>query len=216
MNHTLFESHLTYCISAWGGIPPSKLQKLFSIQKRCMRILFGEKMCFDHVEFYQTCARVRTYKENMQPKSYVLEHSKFLFNKHNMLTIQNLYNQRLFMETFKILKTHTPISLHSLFNLSQTSTRHTIFAPKFSLEITRDNFINKSSRIWNEIANKIFDKPKLTELKRDQYIIIPGSCSNSDLSMSVCAAKHRVKQYLLGLQKLGNSVDWLPENYIIR
>ena len=36
----LFVSHLTYCISSWGGIPKYRLNKIFSIQKRCMRLLF--------------------------------------------------------------------------------------------------------------------------------------------------------------------------------
>ena len=39
--HSLFESHLTYGISCWGGSYKSKLQKIFCLQKRCIRILFG-------------------------------------------------------------------------------------------------------------------------------------------------------------------------------
>ena len=30
----LFKSHLSYCISCWGAIPTSKLQGIFSIQKK--------------------------------------------------------------------------------------------------------------------------------------------------------------------------------------
>ena len=50
--HSLFLSHLTYGISCWGGAYSSKLLKLFNIQKRCMRILFGTQPSFDHAEFY--------------------------------------------------------------------------------------------------------------------------------------------------------------------
>ena len=39
--HALFESHLTYCISVWGGQSFSTLSKLFIIQKRCVRMLFS-------------------------------------------------------------------------------------------------------------------------------------------------------------------------------
>lgn len=56
---TLFLPHLTYCISTWGGVPHNKLNKLFAVQKRCVRLLFGEELSFDHHEYYQTCARVR-------------------------------------------------------------------------------------------------------------------------------------------------------------
>ena len=55
--HSLFISHLTYGISCWGGICPSKLIKIFNIQKRCVRILFGDNYSFDHPEYYLTCAR---------------------------------------------------------------------------------------------------------------------------------------------------------------
>ena len=46
--HALFESHLTYCISVWGGQSFSTLNKLFTIQKRCVRMLFSnpEKKSF--------------------------------------------------------------------------------------------------------------------------------------------------------------------------
>lgn len=56
----LFASHLTYCISCWGGVANYKLSRLFSIQKRCIRLLFGKEFSFDHPEFYETCARVRS------------------------------------------------------------------------------------------------------------------------------------------------------------
>ena len=39
--NALFLSHITYCITCWGGVSNYKLQKLFSLQKRCIRILFG-------------------------------------------------------------------------------------------------------------------------------------------------------------------------------
>ena len=116
--NALFLSHLTYCISCWGGISKLKLMKLFSIQKRCVRLLFGNEFSFDHAEYYETCARVRSYDENMAPKNYCLEHTKPLFNKYNMLCLDNLYKYHTFMELFKILKFHIPISLFDLFILS--------------------------------------------------------------------------------------------------
>ena len=32
--HTLFESHLSYCISVWGGAKKSLINKLFTVQKK--------------------------------------------------------------------------------------------------------------------------------------------------------------------------------------
>ena len=34
MYHALFESHLTYGISVWGGVSDSKLNKIFIVQKQ--------------------------------------------------------------------------------------------------------------------------------------------------------------------------------------
>ena len=44
----LFKSHLSYCISSLGPIPSAKLQGIFSIQKRCIRLLFGTEYSYDH------------------------------------------------------------------------------------------------------------------------------------------------------------------------
>ena len=51
----LFKSHMNYCISSWGGVSESKLQSIFTIQKRCIRLLFGKKFLFDHAGYYETC-----------------------------------------------------------------------------------------------------------------------------------------------------------------
>ena len=40
---TLFENHLSYGITVWGGVSNNKLELLFKLQKKCMRILFGDK-----------------------------------------------------------------------------------------------------------------------------------------------------------------------------
>ena len=44
--NTLFASHLRYCITVWGGTHKSKLLKVFNLQKRCLRILFGKEFSF--------------------------------------------------------------------------------------------------------------------------------------------------------------------------
>ena len=82
---------------------------MFNIQKRCVRILFGDNYSFDHPEYYLTCARARTYMDHTTLKDYSLEHTKPMFNKHNLLTLNNLYVQRSLAELIKILKSNTCI-----------------------------------------------------------------------------------------------------------
>ena len=63
---------------------------MFNIQKRCVRILFGDNYSFDHPEYYLTCARARTYMDHTTLKDYSLEHTKPIFNKHKLLTLNNV------------------------------------------------------------------------------------------------------------------------------
>ena len=47
MHYSLFKSHVSYCcISSWGGVSEYKLKTLFSVQKRCVRLLFGKELTF--------------------------------------------------------------------------------------------------------------------------------------------------------------------------
>ena len=44
--NTLFESHLSYCITVWGGVRNNNLLPLFKLQKKCLRRLFGDKEAY--------------------------------------------------------------------------------------------------------------------------------------------------------------------------
>ena len=209
--HSLFLSHITYGISCWGGAYPSKLQKLFNIQKRCIRILFGEIPSFDHEEFYLTCARVRTYQEHRAEKNFTLEHTKPLFNKHGLLTLQNLHIMRTLTEFFKIFKYHSPISMFNLLPLRALSNDYRIKLPKFNLDISKNNFVINASLMWNNCISNILDKSVLSTVSirnKNFSFIIPGSNSNSDMTMTVGLFKNRMKRFLLSSQKAGDSDKW--------
>ena len=116
--YTLFESHLSYGISVWGGISQKKLDAIHKIQKKVTRILFGDKEAFK--EKFNTCARVREYGEQvLGAEFYQKEHTKPLFEEHDILTVQNLYNYHCFLETFKIIKHRSPFSLFSRYQQSR-------------------------------------------------------------------------------------------------
>ena len=154
----LFKSHLSYCISCWGAIPHSKLEGLFAIQKRCIRLFFGLEYTFDHAGYYETCARSRTYQDHISKKTYDLEHTKPLCNKHNILNLFNLFTYHTFLEIFKILKTKLPVSLFSLLNQGQRDTNFLLHLPDVDLDISKRNFIFSSSSIWNKINGFILEK----------------------------------------------------------
>ena len=55
--HTLFESHLAFNITVWGGVSLNMLLPLFRAQKKCIRIMFGDSEAF--TDKFKTCARGR-------------------------------------------------------------------------------------------------------------------------------------------------------------
>ena len=210
--YSLFLSHLSYCISSWGGAYPSKLEKLFNIQKRCVRILFGESASFDHPEYYSTCARIRTYQQHISPHDYSLEHTKPLFNKHELLSVRNLYSLKILTEFVKIMKSHSPISLYECTPTSSITRDYRLIIPKFNLDISKNNFVIKASTLWNKTINMILDKPTLSNVKIAKntfYLIIHGSNENSDLTIPISTFKNRLKSILLDAQKSGVSVEWI-------
>ena len=185
--HTLFESHLTYCISVWGGAPSCTTDRLFTSQKHCIRILFGNKQ--EYLEKYRTCARARPLsKQKLTNEFFEKEHTKPLFTKHSILALRNLYTYHTFMEVFKILKLRLPPSLSDYFtrSLRKETTLITAFP-------THD-FISRSTKIWNTIA------PKLKLI---------------DYSYKISAAKSSLKRMLLKTQCSGDMVFWNDNNFDI-
>ena len=215
--NALFKSHLTYCISCWGGISKYKLESLFSIQKRCIRLLFGRKVNFDHSAYYETCARVRTYEQHKAKHDFLLEHTKAIFNELNLLNLHHLYIYHTFLDLFKILKFQLPRSLHKKFTISPNETNILLLLPKIRIELEKSNFVFQASSIWNALIEKLMNKCKLNK----DGIIVPGSTECSDLSAPISTIKKKLSDFLLKVQKLDTSkqlgwkenVEWHDENF---
>ena len=141
--HTLFESHLSYAVSVWGGIGTNKLNPLFLTQKKCLRVMFGDTEAF--LDKFRTCARTREYgSQILGVEFFEREHTKPLFVNNELLCIQNLYRYHCIIETFKIIKLRQPISMYSLFNRS-TRKDDLLITP-----IPSTQFTYKSSSLWNK------------------------------------------------------------------
>ena len=88
--HALSESHLAYGISVWGGVPDTKINAIFTVQKHCVRILFGDYGAYS--DKFCTCARSRPYeKRNLGPDFFSREHTKPLFNQNELLVLLFLW-----------------------------------------------------------------------------------------------------------------------------
>ena len=182
--HSLFESHLGFAVSVWGGVSSNKLKPLFVTQKRCVRILFGDRESY--IDKFKTCARVRPIEsQTLGAEFYKKESTKPLFTKHKLLTIENLYKHRCLLEFFKIMKCRVPISMYELFTRSDRKETYMI-TPSPSQQ-----FIYKSSWLWNEFRKII---------------------GQLDFSSPVSAIKNLLTKSLLNTQgRYGD--DWCDLNF---
>ena len=194
--NALFKSHISYCISSWGGVSEYKLKTLFSVQKRCVRLLFGKEITFDHAEYYETCARVKTFKEHRKEKKFQLEHTM------NLLSLHHLYIYHTFIDTLKLLKYRIPISIFELFKSSPRDVNIRLLVPRVKLDLTKVNFLIQASCIWNELAPKLMN----TCIPNPLGIMVPGSTEGStegsDLSTSIAVLKKKLRVVLLNTQKI--------------
>ena len=154
--------------------------------------MFGDKAAY--LNKFKTCVRTRTYdSQKLGPEFYIKEHTKPLFNRHEILITQHLYHYHTILNIFKIIKTHTPIALHSCFQFTQSQRRALLLTPPFNSH----NFVYKASSLWNIFKTSV----PLNELK--------------DLSVSMNWVKNQLKGWLLRHQKLGDQNEWDEENFIL-
>ena len=183
--HTLFESHLVYCISAWGEVGTTKMESIHRIQKKVLRILFGDLEAYK--KKFMTCVRTRPFlSQTLGHAFYEREHTKPIFRDQNILVVNNLYSLHCFMETFKILKYHSPISI---FNQYTFSNRTCLSYISLIPPLKYSHFIYNSSTIWNTIRSKF---------------------SITDLSSSTFSIKDKLKKALLENQHIHHDIEWIP------
>ena len=186
--YALFESHMTYCITVFGGVSKIHLEKLFRAQKHCIRILFGDFEAY--MEKFETCARTREYGQQILGSDfYCKEHTKPLFQKLQILAFSNIYNYQACLEMLKIMKFRLPTPLYDSLNISQRNNGTLLILPSPS-----DHFIYKGSKIWNT-AMKILTK------------------DDTLLSIKIGAFKIKLKKCLLDIQNKYDGIEWYPNNF---
>ena len=184
--HTLFESHLIYGISVWGNTSQAHIDKLFRLQKRCIRIIFGDREKF--LDKFCTAARTRVFgSQSLGASFYSKEHTKPLFTDNSILTVHRLYTYLSCTEFMKIVKFQTPSSIASKIILSICNKGILV-----SLPVKNRHFLYNVSIIWNLSIIKI------------------GVPNFHEISPSVVKAK--LKRFLLANQFSGNKENWTDNN----
>ena len=94
-----------------------------------------------------------------------------------------------FLDLFKILKTHIPISLYSLFNQSQRGINFKLHLPRVTLDISKNNFVFESCSLWNSLIGDILGR----SIAGTNETIVRGSVLNSDLCAPVPFIKNKLR-----------------------
>ena len=141
---------------------------------------------------------LKKYIDDHRSRDFTLEHTKPLFNKHNILSMRCLYISRTITELFKILKYRLPMCLFSCFQFSVRSNYNKLLPPKCVLGISMNNFVFRASSMWNKCIGQLLSTPSLTDMNANimgnkAMLIIPGSTKDSDLTCAVPVFKMKLK-----------------------
>lgn len=184
--YTLFECHITYCVTVFGNAKKVYTERLFTIQKHCMRILFGDLNAY--LDKFMTCCRTRPVTEQkLGANFYRKEHTKQLFSKMNILAFKNLYNYHLCLETVKTLQSHKPHCLFSMYELSQRNNGN--------LLLSRQNcgsYLTDRVETWNCCMKLICKDIPIAAIKIPKF-------------------KKELKNILLKVQNFGDPVEWFND-----
>ena len=95
-----------------------------------------------YLEKFKICARVRLKgSKKLGSKFHSGEHTRPLFDEHNLLAVRNLYHYFFtIIDVLKILKIRAPITLYKLYTLSNRESSRTSLIPpsghhNFSIEV---------------------------------------------------------------------------------
>ena len=190
--HTLFESHMGYAITVWGGLSTNQLKSVFTVQKHCLRVLFGDKEAY--LDKYKTSARCRAVESQILGREfYEKEHTKPLFNNHRIMTVHNLYKYQIITGLYNILKSRTPLSVYNCFNISRRKENRLLspFPSKF--------FVYNASSLWNIFRG------------------CPEGSGITDCSKGVSNIKSKLRALIFRRQKMGDPDEWECEiNFCFR
>ena len=146
--------------------------------------MFGDTEAYN--EKFKTSARCREFgSQRLGAEFYMKEHTKPLFEKHSILTVQNLYSYHCFNEVLKILKLKTPYPLYSNYQISR---RKYLTYIKLLPPIPAKHFIYRSSIIWNIIREKL----GITDI----------------LDVSYSQIKSKLRLLLLKNQHIHDQIEW--------
>ena len=140
------QPQLDYCDVVWGTAGPARISKLFSLQKRALRLISGAH-----------------YKDDATP----------LFLRQNMLPLEKSIKLHAAVFVFKTLQCHHPTYINDIFkpqkNAHSRNTRasltNKIIVPRPNCELYRQSMAYFGASLWNFLPDIIRNSSSLNILK---------------------------------------------------
>ena len=184
---------MAYCISVWGSVKKKLFDRIFTLQKRVLRCLFGDKKRY--LDKFSTAARTRPIdKQKMGEDFYRKEHTKPLFTKHNILVAHNLYRYMSINEIGKIISTESPHLLFKNIHFSNRNRKNLIILPSKSK--AHNEALYSTFSFWNHLTKTLY---VFTDMPNPH-------------NMVTNILKYKVKRYLYTTQKSGDPSNWETHN----
>ena len=185
--NSLVMSHLNYCSLVWGGTNKTKIEKLFTVQKKAIRAIMEGP-----VNLY--------YKEGVIPT-----HTKPAFIELKIPTVHNIITMNMLIFVRKVLCTdgNLPESVAEI--ISRDSPCHvdevdysSEWYRKYSQTPYATSILFKAPLLHNLFHDKIFEK-----------------CAHNGLNFSMPSYKNAIKQLIHDFQSLGSETDWETSNFML-
>ena len=143
--NALILPYLSYCVTVWGNSSQMKLDSLFKLQKKCVRICTG---------------------------SHYLSHTAPLFYKLKTLNIFDLYKYHIALIAFLYFKGLLPNTISQYFCVNnQIHNHNTRSSNLIHLWKVQSTLSQKSVRynlpvIWNSLPSSVIQSKTLSQFKR--------------------------------------------------
>ena len=181
--------------------------------------------CINHTQtelnhiliYFCTCCLKNNTNLKIVYKDYSKEHTKPLFNKHDILTVYNLYPYHILLEMYKILKFRIPYCIYEFFTfINANSNNLLIQIPNVILRCQKQVFSYQGILFWNKLYKQILipSKVKLHADHTTKLNLLDSVCIFFDFSTQVCTFKSKLKNILLIIQSSGDDISWSPANYL--
>ena len=222
--HTLFESHLTFAISVWGGVSQNTIEPLFITQKKCIRMMFGNSEAFQ--DKFKTCARSRPINckilrqdsnvknsniPYVKPCEYCIQkkrkHDKFTRGLRCQLLGEEFYAKE---STKPIFKQHELLTVYNLYRLRCITEFFNIM--KYRVPIATYSSFTRSQRNDNRM---ITPKPSHNFVYKSSWLWnkFRDSENGLDFATTTCRSlKSRLNQSLLNAQNR-YCTEWHDKNF---